>query len=93
MMILSSVNQLQMKTNLFVWIFCLIQSSCEYEFHYHSYLQMTNFLHNITAQYPSRSALFQVGETQGSNFEKVPIEIDEIFAFDLFKEEFFGLLL
>ena len=36
-----------------------------YDFRYHNYLEMTAFLHNIAAQYPTRASLVKIGQSGG----------------------------
>ena len=48
-------------------IFLLFNYSQAYEFYYHNYLQMTRFLHDIAARYPTKSALYEIGKTAEGN--------------------------
>jgi hypothetical protein len=36
-----------------------------YDFRYHSYSQMTWFLSDIAARYPTKAALYEIGKTEG----------------------------
>jgi murein tripeptide amidase MpaA len=36
-----------------------------YDFHYHDYEQMTAFLQDMTARYPTKAALYRIGQTEG----------------------------
>ena len=36
-----------------------------YEFRYHDYSEMTDFLRNIQSRYPANSALYEIGKSQG----------------------------
>jgi hypothetical protein len=51
-------------------IFLLFKNNQAYEFYYHNYLQMTRFLHEMAARYPTKSALYEIGKTAGGNLMK-----------------------
>jgi carboxypeptidase D len=50
--------------NLLFFVVQLNQNQA-YDFHYHDYSQMTMFLHEITARYPTKAALYKIGQTEG----------------------------
>ncbi|UJR25919.1 hypothetical protein I4U23_007267 [Adineta vaga] len=36
-----------------------------YDFRYHNYSQVTNFLHNIAAHFPTKAIVYEIGKTEG----------------------------
>ena len=45
-------------------LFFVVQLNQAYEFRYHSYDQMTAFLQDMTARYPTKAALYRIGQTE-----------------------------
>ena len=51
---------------LLIWMLCVVLDNTDaYDFRYHNYSQITNFLHNIVAIYPTKAAVFDIGKTEG----------------------------
>ncbi|CAF1003524.1 unnamed protein product [Adineta ricciae] len=51
---------------LLIWMLCVVLNRTDaYDFRYHNYSQITNFLHNIAAIYPMKATVFDIGKTEG----------------------------
>jgi hypothetical protein len=55
---------LKIQLNLAI-IFILLNNNQAYDFHYHTYSQMTRFLQDIATRYPTKTALYKIGQTEG----------------------------
>lgn len=45
--------------------FLIVYQNYAYDFRYHNYLEITTFLRNIATQYPTKTSLFRIGQTEG----------------------------
>jgi len=56
---------MKLSFSIILIVLFILNNNQAYDFHYHNYSQMTNFLNYIASRFPTKAALYEIGKTEG----------------------------
>ncbi|CAF0970736.1 unnamed protein product [Adineta steineri] len=56
---------MQYNLSIILILLFIINTTESYDFHYHNYSQITDLLHTVAVRFPTKTALYEIGKTEG----------------------------
>ncbi|CAF0933761.1 unnamed protein product [Adineta steineri] len=56
---------MQYNLSIILILLFIINTTETYDFHYHNYSQITDLLHTVAVRFPTKTALYEIGKTEG----------------------------